>query len=394
MRRKFKRPKLNDKEQNLTSENVQDKERNAAEILPSNLTNGEAQNKTESSLQNGTIVICGGGTGGHLAVAKALNEELVSRGCRTVFVGSSSGQDKMWFENDAAFSEKFFLPSSGVVNKKGLGKLFSLFNILKLAFKCRKIFKTYAVKAVVSVGGYSAAPAAFAAIISRTPLFIHEQNAVIGNLNKLLKPLAKGFFSSYFKPVFSYPVAERFFSATRLRSELKTVIFLGGSQGAAAINSLALKLAPVFKQKGVKIIHQCGKNSLESLQEEYKKLGLAGEELDLFDFDPKIELKMSRADLAISRAGAGTLWELTANALPSVFVPYPHAANNHQVFNAKFLVDQNLAKFCFQKGGDIDADEMLNLINEMDISRISSKLSRQIDNGGARKIVDEILKDI
>ena len=378
----------------MTPENAQDKEQNAAKILPSNLTNSEAQNKTKSSLQSGTIVICGGGTGGHLAVAKALNEELVSRGCRTIFVGSSSGQDKMWFENDAAFSEKFFLPSSGVVNKKGLGKLFSLFNILNLAFKCCKIFKTHAVKAVVSVGGYSAAPAAFAAIISRTPLFIHEQNAVIGNLNKLLKPLAKGFFSSYFKPVFSYPVAERFFSTARLRSELKTVIFLGGSQGAAAINSIALKLAPVFKEKGVKIIHQCGKNALESLQEEYKNLGLAGEELELFDFDPKIELKMNRADLAISRAGAGTLWELTANVLPSVFVPYPYAANNHQVFNAKFLVDQNLAKFCFQKGGEIDADEMLNLINDMDIAQISSKLSGQIDNGGVEKIADEILKDI
>ncbi len=378
----------------MTPENLKDKEQNSAEISPSNLTSDEAQNKAVGSLQNGTIVICGGGTGGHLAVAKALNEELVSRGCKTIFVGSSSGQDKMWFENDAAFSEKFFLPSSGVVNKKGLGKLFSLFNILNLAFKCQKIFKTQGVKAVVSVGGYSAAPAAFAAIISRTPLFIHEQNAVIGNLNKLLKPLAKGFFSSYFKPVFSYPVAERFFSSARLRSELKTVIFLGGSQGAAAINSLSLKLAPVFKEKGVKIIHQCGKNALESLQEEYKKLGLSGDELELFDFDPKIELKMSRADLAISRAGAGTLWELTANALPSVFVPYPYAANNHQVFNAKFLVDQNLAKFCFQKGGEIDADEMLNLINEMDIAQISSKLSGQIDNGGARKIADEILKDI
>lgn len=378
----------------MTPENLKDKEQNSAEILPSNLTSDEAQNKAIGSLQNGTIVICGGGTGGHLAVAKALNEELVSRGCRTIFVGSSSGQDKMWFENDAAFSEKFFLPSSGVVNKKGLGKLFSLFNILNLAFKCQKIFKTQGVKAVVSVGGYSAAPAAFAAIISRTPLFIHEQNAVIGNLNKLLKPLAKGFFSSYFKPTFSYPVAERFFSSARLRSELKTVIFLGGSQGAAAINSLALKLAPIFKQKGVKIIHQCGKNALEGLQEEYKKLGFSSDELELFDFDPKIELKMSRADLAVSRAGAGTLWELTANALPSVFVPYPYAANNHQVFNAKFLVDQNLAKFCFQKGGEIDADEMLNLINEMDIAQISSKLSGQIDNGGARKIADEILKDI
>ena len=172
------------------------------------------------------------------------------------------------------------------------------------------------------------------------------------------------------------------------------MIFLGGSQGAAAINSLALKLVPILTQKGVKIIHQCGKNALESLRKEYKKLGIGGDELELFDFDPKIELKMNRADLAVSRAGAGTLWELTANALPSVFVPYPYAANDHQVFNAKFLVDQNLAEFCFQKDGEVDADEMLNLINEMDLKQISSKLAKQIDNNGARKIADEILKNI
>ena len=386
----------------MTPKNLQGDKRNSAEISSSNLTNGKALNEAQIGLQisarndseNGSIIICGGGTGGHLAVAKALNEELVSRGCKTIFVGSSGGQDKMWFENDDAFSEKFFLPSSGVVDKKGLGKLFSLFNILNLALKCRVIFKARDVKAVVSVGGYSAAPAAFAAIISRTPLFIHEQNAVIGSLNKLLKPLAKGFFSSYFKPVFSYPVAERFFKTARLRDELKTVIFLGGSQGAAAINSLALKLAPTLTQKGVKIIHQCGKNALESLRKEYKKLGIGGNELELFDFDPKIELKMNRADLAVSRSGAGTLWELTANALPSVFVPYPYAANDHQVFNAKFLVDQNLAEFCFQKDGEVDADEMLNLINEMDLKQISSKLAKQIDNDGARKIADEILKNI
>ena len=354
----------------------------------------ENLNLTVGNARSSAVVVCGGGTGGHLAIAKALNEELVARGERTIFIGSSSGQDKMWFEKDASFSEKIFLPSGGVVNKKGLGKISALLNIFKLAFKCRKIFKEQGVKAVVSVGGYSAAPAAFAAIISRKPLFIHEQNAVIGNLNKLLKPLAKGFFSSYFKPTFSYPVAERFFSSVRLRSELKTVIFLGGSQGAAAINSLALKLAPVFKEKGVKIIHQCGKNSLESLQEEYKKLGLSSDELELFDFDSKIELKMSRADLAISRAGAGTLWELTANALPSVFVPYPYAANNHQVFNAKFLVDQNLAKFCFQKGGEIDASEALGLIESMNINAVSSALGGQIVNGGAREIINEILKNI
>ena len=96
----------------------------------------------------------------------------------------------------------------------------------------------------------------------------------------------------------------------------------------------------------------------------------------------------------MSRAGASTLWELAANALPSVFVPYPYAANNHQVYNAKFLVDQNLAKFCFQKGGEIDANEALGLIESMDIKAASSALGGQIVNGGAREIINEILKNI
>ena len=351
-------------------------------------------NLTVGNAQSSAVVVCGGGTGGHLAIAKALNEELVARGERTIFIGSSSGQDKMWFEKDASFSEKIFLPSGGVVNKKGLGKISALLNIFKLAFKCRKIFKEQGVKAVVSVGGYSAAPAAFAAIISRKPLFIHEQNAVIGSLNKLLKPFAKGFFSSYFKPIFSYPVAQRFFDTARVRENLKTIIFLGGSQGAAAINNLALNLAPNLRQKGIKIIHQCGKNALESLRTQYDKLGFIGDELELFAFDPKIELKMREADIAVSRAGASTLWELAANALPSVFVPYPYAANNHQVYNAKFLVDRNLAKFCFQKGGEIDASEALGLIESMDIKAVSSALGGQIVNGGAREIINEILKNI
>ena len=354
----------------------------------------ENLNLTVGNAKSSAVVVCGGGTGGHLAIAKALNEELVARGERTIFIGSSSGQDKMWFEKDANFSEKIFLPSGGVVNKKGLGKFSALLNIFKLALKCRKIFKEHGVKAVVSVGGYSAAPAAFAAIISRKPLFIHEQNAVIGSLSKLLKPFAKGFFSSYFKPIFSYPVAQRFFDTARVRENLKTIIFLGGSQGAAAINNLALNLAPNLRQKGIKIIHQCGKNSLESLRAQYDKLGFIGGELELFAFDPKIELKMREADIAVSRAGASTLWELAANALPSVFVPYPYAANNHQVYNAKFLVDQNLAKFCFQKGGEIDASEALGLIESMDINAVSSALGGQIVNGGAREIINEILKDI
>ena len=86
----------------------------------------ENLNLAVGNTRSGAVVVCGGGTGGHLAIAKALNEELVARGERTIFIGSSSGQDKMWFEKDASFSEKIFLPSGVVVNKKGLGKISAL----------------------------------------------------------------------------------------------------------------------------------------------------------------------------------------------------------------------------------------------------------------------------
>ena len=87
------------------------------------------------------ICICGGGTGGHLAIARALGVELKRRGVCVIFVGSQQGQDKMWFENSEIFTQKYFLASSGVANKSGFKRLFSLLNIIKLSFACLSIFK-------------------------------------------------------------------------------------------------------------------------------------------------------------------------------------------------------------------------------------------------------------
>ena len=89
------------------------------------------------------IAITGGGTGGHLAIARALGRELNLRGLKAIFIGSSSGQDRMWFEDSDIFEACYFLDSSGVVNKRGFGKVLSLVNILNLAFKCKHIFDTH-----------------------------------------------------------------------------------------------------------------------------------------------------------------------------------------------------------------------------------------------------------
>ncbi len=333
------------------------------------------------------IAITGGGTGGHLTIAKAIKEALNKRGIKPVFIGSTYGQDKAWFEEDEGWSEKYFFETSGVVNKKGFAKLGALVDIFKATVSSRKIFKTHAIDAVFSVGGYSAAPASFAAIMAKKKFYMHEQNAVMGKLNKLLAPKATMLFSSYHdSEIKDYPIRDIYFDNARVRKEIKTIIFLGGSQGASSINDFALSIAKTLQEKEIKIIHQCGKRDLEKCQKFYHDKGI---EVDLFDFTKELEEKIKEADFAICRAGASTVWELTASQLPALFIPYPHAAGNHQYHNARFLVDKELALMATQ---DVLKPEILDDIFALDVEKMSEGLAIMIERDGAEKIVDVVLK--
>lgn len=335
------------------------------------------------------ICITGGGTGGHLAIAKTLATELNSRGIKCIFIGSQKGQDRAWFENSELFSKTYFLPSSGVVDKKRLKKFLSLLNILKLIKQCHAIFKKDEICAVISVGGYSSASASMAGVLFAKPLFLHEQNVIIGRLNALLKPFAKGFFSSYFEPKYDYPIDKKFFEGARIRKELKQILFLGGSQGASFINSLALNLAPSLNEMGIKISHQSGEKEFGQICKSYEKLGI---QADVFAFSKDMPRLMNKADICVSRAGASSLWELSANALPCVFIPYAHAASDHQYHNAKFLSDLGLC--VLKRQNEIDAKLMLDIIKNMNLEQISKGLQGQISSGGASKIIDFVLENI
>jgi UDP-N-acetylglucosamine--N-acetylmuramyl-(pentapeptide) pyrophosphoryl-undecaprenol N-acetylglucosamine transferase len=334
------------------------------------------------------IAITGGGTGGHLKIAKVIKEELNKRGIKPIYIGSTSGADKEWFENDSGFEEKYFLHSGGVVDKKGLKKIVSLGNIIKLSFQAKKILKSHNIKAVFSVGGYSAAPASFAAVLTNTHLFIHEQNAHIGSLNKILKPFSKRFFNTflYNDP---YPVDEIFFQTARVRNELKTIIFLGGSQGAVAINDLAINLAEFLQKNNINIIHQTGKRDYKRIKEFYEKNKIKA---DVFDFYPNLYEKIQKADFAISRAGASTLFELAANQIPALFIPYPYAAGDHQYHNAKFL-EEKKAGFVVREE-EIDLNKIKKILKETGLQVLSQNLGNINKKNGSEFIVEEILKSI
>jgi UDP-N-acetylglucosamine--N-acetylmuramyl-(pentapeptide) pyrophosphoryl-undecaprenol N-acetylglucosamine transferase len=352
-----------------------------------------------------SIVMTGGGTGGHLVIIKAVKEALINEErkeisqsdtesssalsaqrstlpTQLVYIGSTQGQDRAWFEEDEAFAAKYFLETKGVVNQRGLGKVVSLWMMFKAFLQARRLLKKHDASVVFSVGGFSSAATALAAKSMGIPLVIHEQNAALGSLNRVLKPYADAFISSYLEesPIKAYPVKAVFFENARIRSRVKTVIFLGGSQGARAINTLALSIAPQLKERGIRIIHQAGANNIEAVEQAYRELGI---EAEVFGFTEKLAEYMKQADFAIARAGASTLWELAATALPTLFIPYPYAAGDHQYHNARFLVDKKLA--WLMREGEIEKEKVLALLEE-ELSGISEGLMQVVQKDGSRSI--------
>ena len=336
------------------------------------------------------LCITGGGTGGHLMIAQALVEVATKMNHELIFIGSTHGQDQKYFANDSRFSAVYFLETTGVVNQKGLGKFKALYKIFKAFLTSRTLLKKHNIEATYSVGGFSAAPASFATLSKKLPLFIHEQNAVEGRLNSLLKPYARRFISAYDKnsPIKGYPVKRVFSDTARVRENLKTIIFLGGSHGAKAINDLALSVATQLQKREIRIIHQAGESDFERVKKEYEILGV---EVDLYAFTTELAKLIEKSDLSISRAGASTLWELTTNGCPAFYIPYPYAAGDHQYHNAQFIVENDLG-WCEREGEDLKA-KLLEILDEP-LEQKSKALMEYASCDVAKRMIEDVQTSI
>jgi len=333
------------------------------------------------------ICITGGGTGGHLMIAEALLEAVSKSGHKAIFIGSTKGQDRKYFENSKLFHKVYFLETTGVVNQKGLGKIKALFKVVFAFFKARKLLEEHKIDAVYSVGGFSAAAASIASLTKKIPLFIHEQNAVEGRLNAMLKPYSKSFISAYDDSslIKGYPVKEIFSQTKRERSSLETIIFLGGSHGAKAINDLALSIAKTLDKRQIKIVHQAGESDFKRVKKEYETLGV---KVELYAFTSELPRLIAKADLAVSRAGASTLWELTTNGCPAFYVPYPYAAGDHQFFNASFIVENDMG-WC-QREGESLKTKLLEVLESPELSKKSKKLLEYSNDDVAMKMIKNL----
>jgi UDP-N-acetylglucosamine--N-acetylmuramyl-(pentapeptide) pyrophosphoryl-undecaprenol N-acetylglucosamine transferase len=313
-----------------------------------------------------SIVIAGGGTGGHVYPGVAIADEVKRRNpdAKVAFIGTTRG-----LESKIVPKSGYELATINVSRLKGGGvmtKLKGLFRLPVAMFQSWRILRRIRPDVVIGVGGYASGPALLAGVFTFRKTAIQEQNATPGLTNRWLGKLVKrvflGFgagvkaFSSK-KTVYTgnpirHAIAERLRASSPSDAKALRVLVFGGSQGATFLNervpALLAKLSAALDSRLV-ITHQTGTADLEATTARYIALSLESEVLPFIDDMPKA---YGTADLAICRAGALTIAELTAVGLPSLLVPFPFAADNHQEANARVLEAHGAALVATQKDWD------------------------------------------
>jgi UDP-N-acetylglucosamine--N-acetylmuramyl-(pentapeptide) pyrophosphoryl-undecaprenol N-acetylglucosamine transferase len=296
------------------------------------------------------VIIAGGGTGGHLFPGIAIATELRAR-CEDMDILFVVGRKKMEKAIiDKAGFEARSIDVEGVLGKGVLGLMRALIKLLISLIQSLVIARGFRPHLIVGVGGYSSGPLCLVARLFRVPTAIHEQNSFPGLTNRMLAPLVKKVFISfeesrkYFKRqdvlLTGNPVREELLH-DRTRSKPAngtfTILVVGGSQGARAINRAIVSALEVLTEQGLHpfVIHQTGKAHVNEIRDEYQSHGFAGEVREFID---DMASAYGRANLVVCRAGATTLAELAALGKPSILIPYPYAAHRHQEVNARALV--------------------------------------------------------
>ena len=291
-----------------------------------------------------TALIMAGGTGGHVFPALALAKVLTSQGHQVEWLGTARGIEARLVP-DAGYPLHEL--AIGGVRGHGLGtKLQAPWRIFKAILQAARVIREVKPDVVIGLGGFAAGPGGVAARILRKPLVIHEQNAIAGTTNKILARIATKTLAAFPNAlpgsqcignpvraeIENLPVpAQRFAN----RSQPMHLLVLGGSLGAMAINKVmpsALALMPIELRPVVR--HQTGEKHLKDAEEYYRAASIGG---DIVAFIDDMAEALAWADLVICRAGALTVAELAAAGVAAVLIPFPHAMDDHQTANARFL---------------------------------------------------------
>lgn len=293
-----------------------------------------------------TALIMAGGTGGHIFPGLAVAEELRARGWRVHWLGTPGSMESRIVPQHGFALET--IDFSGV-RGKGLATLALLpLKLLRAFWQALAVVRRVKPDVVVGLGGYVTFPGGMMAVLAGKPLVLHEQNSVPGMANKVLAGVADRIFTA-FPGVFKKgqwvgnPLRAAFTQQADPRERFAgrsgplKLLVVGGSLGARALNEIvpqALALIPA--QQRPQVTHQSGATQIDQLRANYEA---AGVQATLTPFIDDTATAYAEADLIVCRAGASTVTEIAAVGAAAVFVPFPHAVDDHQTANARFLVD-------------------------------------------------------
>lgn len=307
------------------------------------------------------VAIACGGTGGHLFPGIAVAGELKKRGCEIGLLISPKEIDQQAVKA-AQGMEVFTLPAVGLQNRNYVSFALSFWKSYQAA---RQIFKRHPPQAVLAMGGFTSAPPILTGRKVGARTFLHESNTVPGRANRFLArfvdeafvgfPETAGRIKAGKTSVTGTPVRPQFSAgmdvpncrgALGLEADLPTILVVGGSQGASGLNEIILSALPQLASKNWQWLHLTGANDFEKVKAAYaaKKLQAV-----VKPFLAEMELALGAATVAVSRAGASSLAEIAAARLPSLLVPFPAAADNHQFFNGLAFEKTGAAKLLEQK---------------------------------------------
>jgi len=302
------------------------------------------------------VMILAGGTGGHIYPALAVARELREQGCEVAWMGTRAGMEARLVP--AAGFPIEWLSVTGFRGKGLVAKLKAPFKLARACWQAVKILLRNRPNVVLGMGGFVAGPGGIVAKLLRIPLVVHEQNRIPGTTNRMLVKWARVVLEAFPD---SFPAASGArWVGNPLRREIvqadpaeKTkrgdqlkVLVLGGSQGAMALNRAVPEAAAMTDAKRrdgggtIRVLHQTGEAMRAETEALYQRLGV---DARVVAYIEDMAEAYRWADLAVCRAGAMTVSELMAAGLPSALVPYPHAIDDHQTHNARYLADAGAA---------------------------------------------------
>lgn len=298
-----------------------------------------------------TLMIMAGGTGGHVYPAMAVADQLKSEGWNIVWLATEGGMENRLIAGKDYAVE--VIRMRGVRGKGLLRKLLAPLQVFAACLQSLKALRAHRPNVVLGMGGFAAFPGGVTAWLLRRPLVIHEQNSIAGLTNRVLSHFARkvlAAFPSAFgdkaelvgnpvrAEIAAVPAPEQ-----RLAGRIGPIrlLVVGGSLGAQALNEMVPQaLAMLPQDTRPEVIHQAGEKHIEVLEANYRKAGVAAETRAFIE---DMAATYAWADLVICRAGALTVAELSAAGVASVLVPFPHAVDDHQTFNARYLSDNGAA---------------------------------------------------